>query len=535
MNNTHLFSQHLRQSIIGLHSTLFLPLALALASIPSIAADESVKRPVYSIESEEAFDAADIPAYSGNHDAVYAHIDANIDAHVAELQRWMRQQSGSAENLGVREMAELVRADFEALGFHEAEIVETSGHPGVWGYFDAGAESTLMVYMMYDVQPVNPEDWQSPPFEAKILDHELGKIIMARGAVNQKGPQRALLNAVHSILATSGNLPVNLMITAEGEEELGSPNYPEFIDKYFNRLQTANGVIFPLASQTPQGKSSLTMGVKGIVYFELEARGGEWGGPSVAEIHGSLKVITGSPVWRLTQGLASLTSPDGDTVLVPGFYEGVRPPTEEEERLINGYARNWNDEQMQEVLGVHQWIEDKRGKDALLEYIYSPTLNIDGIYGGYTGPGVKTILPHKATAKVDARLPVGMDPDEVLAKIRAHLDGQGFSDLVIRKLAGYPASQTSVESPLAKAIISVYNKYGPPPSINPRTGGSAPFYQFTDRLGLPMVSAGLGFGTGAHAPNEFILIEPAEGVKVAGLAEIEKAYVDVLYALAQSG
>ena len=534
MNLNHMFVPFIGQAIAQGRSAFLLLAAFAALPVLGLAADEPVKRPVYSIESEEVFDSADIPTYSRSHDAVYAHIDANIDAHVAELQRWMRQQSGSAENLGVREMAELVRADFEALGFHEAELVETSGHPGVWGYFDAGAESTLMVYMMYDVQPVNPEDWQSPPFEAKIIDHKLGKIIMARGSVNQKGPQRALLNAVQSILETKGNLPVNLMITAEGEEELGSPNYPEFIDKYFDRLQTAKGVIFPSMSQTPEGKSSLTMGVKGIVYFELEAHGGEWGGPSRAEVHGSLKVISSSPVWRLTQGLASLTSTDGDTVLVPGFYEGVRPPTGEEQRLINGYAQEWNDEELQEVLGIRRWIEDKRGKDALLEYIYSPTLNIDGIYGGYTGPGVKTILPHKATAKVDARLPIGMDPDEVLAKIRAHLDAHGFSDLVIRKLAGYPASQTSAESPLARAVISVYNKYGPPPSVNPRSGGSAPFYQFTDRLGLPMVSVGLGFGTGAHAPNEFILIEPAEGVEVAGLAEVEKSYVDVLYALAES-
>jgi acetylornithine deacetylase/succinyl-diaminopimelate desuccinylase-like protein len=164
--------------------------------------------------------------------------------------------------------------------------------------------------------------------------------------------------------------------------------------------------------------------------------------------------------------------------------------------------------------------------------LYMPTLNIDGIWSGYTGEGVKTILPHIATAKVDSRLPLGLDPDRALEKIRAHLDANGFADIVIRKLSGYPGAQTSVHSELAQAVISVYNKYSQDLSIQPRIGGSAPFYQFTERLGLPLVPAGLGHGRGAHAPNEIYLVEPAPGVPVAGLAEIEKAYVDLLFALA---
>ena len=174
----------------------------------------------------DSYSTDQVAAYSGDHAAVYRHIDANLDAHLANLQRWMRQPSISAQNVGVRDMAKMVRDDFKALGFHEAEIVETKGHPGVWGYYDAGAETTLMVYMMYDVQPVEPEDWRSPPFEANVVETQQGQAIMARGATNQKGPQRAFLNALASILAVEGNLPVNIMVTAEGEEELGSPNYP---------------------------------------------------------------------------------------------------------------------------------------------------------------------------------------------------------------------------------------------------------------------------------------------------------------------
>jgi acetylornithine deacetylase/succinyl-diaminopimelate desuccinylase-like protein len=145
---------------------------------------------------------------------------------------------------------------------------------------------------------------------------------------------------------------------------------------------------------------------------------------------------------------------------------------------------------------------------------------------------MKTILPHKATAKLDSRLVPGQTPDEALRLIRAHLDERGFQDVVVRKLSGYPAAQTSVEAPLVQAAISVYNKYGRTPSVAPRLAGSAPYYLFTERLGLPLVAGGLGHGSGAHAPNEYMLVEPVAGSGIAGLAEVEKFYVDVLHALA---
>ena len=504
-------------------------LGLALCSSALAFAGESV-RPKYEIDLSNPYSTDSVPAYAGDHAAVHAYIDDRLDAHTAALQRWMRQPSISAQNVGVRDMAEMVRADFEALGFAEAELVETRGHPRVWGYYDAGAEKTLMVYMMYDVQPVEPEDWRSPPFEAAIVDTPQGKAIMARGSTNQKGPQRAFLNAVQSILAVGGELPVNLMITAEGEEELGSPNYPEIIDRYKERLKRADGVIFPMSGQDAQGQASLVLGVKGIIYWELEARGGAWGGPVEAEIHGSYKAITDSPVLRLTQAISTLVSDDGNTIEVPGYYDGVRPPTAEEQSLIAGYVQKENLSTLRELLGIERWIDGMEGVDVLHDLIYTPTMNIDGLWAGYTGEGVKTILPHMATAKMDSRLPVGIDPAEALAKIRAHLDANGFEDVAMNVLAAYPASQTSVDTNLVRSAIAVYKRHGATPTVNPRIAGSAPFYQFTERLGLPMIPFGLGHGRGAHAPNEVYVIEPSG--QVAGLAEIEKAYVDLLYALA---
>jgi acetylornithine deacetylase/succinyl-diaminopimelate desuccinylase-like protein len=493
-------------------------------------------RPDLKIETAETFSAAAIPSYAANHADVYAYIDDHLGRHLEAIQRWVRQPSISAQNVGVTAMAEMLRRDLLAAGFREAELAPTSGHPGVFGFYDAGAEKTLVVYMMYDVQPIEPVGWQVEAFAGSIVDHDLGRVLMARGATNQKGPQRAFLNAVEAIHAVRGKLPVNLLVVAEGEEELGSPHYPEVIDRYEERLRKADGVFFPFNSQDPAGDVTMSLGVKGIVYFELEAVGNAEGGPQTAEVHGSLKAIVDSPVWRLVQALASLTTPDGNTITVPGYYDAIRAPTPEEQRLLNAGLADWKarEGRMRGALGVAEWIDGMEGADAVLRYLYDTTLNINGIWGGYTGEGVKTILPHKATAKVDSRLVPDQTPDEALALIRKHLDAQGFDDIIIRKISGYPPAQTSVDTSLVRAAIGVYNKHGHPPSVSPRLAGSAPYYIFTDRLGLPLVAGGIGHGSGAHAPNEYMVIEPKEGSRIAGLAAIEKFYVDLLYALAEA-
>jgi acetylornithine deacetylase/succinyl-diaminopimelate desuccinylase-like protein len=511
--------------------TLSLAVLAALFASPLAA-----QRPDIRFTTDDAFDVAAVPAYTGQHTRIYAHIDANRDAHLENLRRWLRQPSVSAENHGIAEMAEMLRQDLLRIGFREAELAPTSGHPGVWGYYDAGTDRTLAVYMMYDVQPVEEEDWRVPPFAAELVDTQLGRALMARGATNQKGPQRAFLNALESIIAVNGTLPVNLMVVAEGEEELGSPNYPEVIDRYEDRLRAADGVFFPFNAQGPAGDVSMFLGVKGIIYFEMEATGGEKGGPRNAEVHSSLKAITDAPALRLIQAIASLTSPDGNTIVVPGYYDAIRQPTLEEQRLVNAMVDEWTAREpaMRQSLGLDRFLDGLTGRDALVRHLFDTTLNVDGIWSGYTGPGVKTILPHRATAKLDSRLVPDQSPDDALRLIRAHLDAKGYDDIAIRLLGGYGPAQSSVEAPLVQAAIGAYRKHGFEPSVAPRIAGSAPYYIFTDRLQLPMVAGGLGFGTGAHAPNEFMVIEPAAGSRIADLATIEKFYVDVLFALADA-
>ncbi len=515
--------------------TTALALVLSALSMTAVAHAEP-KRPSFPFTTDVAYDASKVAPYKGKHAAAYAYIDANKDRDVANVQRWVRQRSISAQNDGVVQMAEMLRDDLKALGFKEAELVPTKRHPGVWGYYDAGAKTTIAVYMMYDVQPIEPTGWKVDAFAGTIVeDHPLGRVLMARGATNQKGPQRIFLNALQAIIATEKKLPVNIMLLAEGEEELGSPHYPDLIAKYADRLKQAKGgVVFPMMSQAPSGGVQMTLGVKGNIYFELEAQGGPQGGPKDAEVHSSFKAIVDAPGWRLAQALASLTSPDGNTIVVPGYYDSIRQPNQEEQELINGVVPGWTarEPELRKSLGVDKWIDGLSGRKALTEYLFDTTLNIDGIWGGYSGEGTKTILPHKFTAKLDSRLVPNQTPDESERLIRAHLDAKGFTDIKLTRLSGYPPAQSSVKAPLVQATIGTYRKYGITPDVMPRLAGSAPYYVFTDILKLPIVSAGIGYGTGAHAPNEFIVIDPKPGSKLAGITDAEKFYVDLVHAVA---
>lgn len=513
------------------------PLLAASSCFPALALAETPNpRPDITIPDGPGFSMASIPAYKGDHKDIYAYIDAHKESDVANLQRWVRQPSVSAQNYGVKEMAALVAADLKAIGFQEAEVVPTSGHPGVWGYYNAGAPKTLVVYMMLDVQPVEEKDWQVKPFDGALVDHPLGRVLMARGATNTKGPERAFLNALEAIIAKRGKLPVNLMILAESEEELGSPHYPELIAKFQDRLKTASGSIYPGGGQSPvDGAVSFQLGNKGLLYVELEAKGTpEAGGPQKAEIHSSWKATTDAPAWRLTQALATLTSPDGNTIAIPGYYDKIRQPNAEEQYLFNGTLRGWaaREPNTRKAFAVDHWYDRMDARTSLTRYLFDTTLNIDGLSSGYGGPGVKTILPNRAFAKLDSRLVPNQTPEESLRLLKERLAATGFGDIEVRLLGGYPPSQTSVNTSLVRAVLATYNKYGLPVDVSPRSGGSRPSYVFTQTLGLPDVTLSIGHGADAHAPNEYLLIDPKPGSKVFGLSGMEKFYVDTLFALA---
>lgn len=467
-------------------------------------------------------------------DKINNYIDKHADEHIRRVQEFMRQPSVSAENYGVRECADLLRSYYEKLGCKVAKVMETGGpHPVVYAEYDAGAEKTLLIYLMYDTQPFNEKEWASPPLEARLVDIEpFGKCVVARGAINSKGPLVAFLNALESIRAVGDEPPFNFKFISQGDEELASRYFADFVWKHKDMLK-ADALFSPDAYQDRDGKVSMELGYKGIVYFELECNGKAWGrGPTEFGIHSSAKSYVDSPVWRMIQALATMTSEDGNKVLIDGWYDNIRPLTKEDLELIDKLAKTFNEEEIKKEGKIERFLGDLHGKDLLIQYCGSTTLNIDGVWGGYTGPGSLTLLPHKVTVKMDVRLVPNQTSEEVIPKVRKHLDKHGYKDMIIRSLDPYEWSKESLKEPIVQATIQAYRKMGYEPEIWPISGGSVPFYLFTSKpLKMPFTCAGLGHGARAHAPDEYFVIEGNE--KVAGLAGCEKSYVTILDELAK--
>ena len=438
------------------------------------------------------------------------------------------------------EGADLLLTYFQNLGCQKVEIRPTGGWPVVWGEYNAGAERTLIVYLMYDCMPADEPGWSVPPFEGRLVhDLRIGDyapfktVLMARGAINSKGPLVAFLNAVSSIRAAAGELPVNLIFLAEGEEEQASKHLPEFVTEHKGELQKADAMFFPMGGQAADGTATISPGTKGVAYFELECSGALWGsGPREFDIHGSNKVVVDSPVWRMVHAFKMMTSDDGNTVLIPGWYRNVAKPTDEEVAIIDELAKDWDPTPIKKTLKVDRFFPDERDKRKLLtRYYCEPSgLNIDGLVSGYTGPGGKTVLPHKAVAKVDVRFVPNQRSDEFLPMIRAHLDRHGYTDIRVTQLDGGEWARTSVRSPLWQAVRSTYESFGLHPKTVVRNIGYAPFSLFChEPLNLPGGFAWgmLGHGTRAHSPNEYFVIEGND--QVHGLAGCEKSFASILY------
>lgn len=462
--------------------------------------------------------------------AVFSHIDANVTRHVASVQELVRQPSISQENVGVRECAGLLKNRLDSLGCTETAIVETDGHPVVYGELWSDAPKTLIIYLMYDVQPVVGEQWSVPPFDGSIVElPPFGKVLMARGAKNSKGPLQGFLNAVDSIRAIEGRLPVNLLFVIEGEEEQGSAHLHQFVTRYQQSLARADAVLFPYALQETDGRTIIWPGTKGLLYVELSCGGERWGrGPTQYDIHASQKAIVDSPAWRLIHALATLTSDDGNTVLVEGFSDNIRKPSTSETVSLERLTGTFTLDSFRDLWKVDVFREHKDLRDLLYKYFFTPTLNIDGIWGGYIGPGSKTVLPHKVTAKLDSRLVPNQSTDEVLAKLRRHLDCHGYPDIEVRVLGKGEWSQTPPDADIVKAIVAGLRQHGVEPEVWPRNVGFFPAYLFTrPPLNLDFCIGGLGHGGRAHSPDEYLVIEGND--KVAGLAGMEKSYVSILY------
>jgi acetylornithine deacetylase/succinyl-diaminopimelate desuccinylase-like protein len=466
---------------------------------------------------------------------IKSEITKRHDEAVKRLQDWIGQVSIAAEDRGYPEGAEYMAKLARDAGFQEATAINTDGKPGVFATLDAGAAKTLGLYFMYDVKQFDPTEWTSPPTEARLVDKPpLGKVIIGRGAVNQKGPEAAFLAALHAIKGAGKTMPVNLVMVAEGEEEIGSPHIPQLVRRpeVLDALKKCVGVFMPSATQDLDGIVTVNLGSKGVIELELVSSGEKWGRGPAKDIHSSLKAMVDSPAWHLVKALNTLVSDDGNEIKIDN-YPRPRPLSAEEKAMIARVSQVRSEAQAKKLFTVQHWINDLSWEQANDRLESQPTANIEGLVGGYTGPGGKTVLPHKAVAKMDFRLVPGMKAADALAAIKAHLAKRGFGDIEVNMTGGYDPTSTSADAVLIKAQVAAYKQFGIDPLLWPRNAGSYPGYVFPgEPLKLAAGHFGLGHGSGAHAPDEYYIIEPANP-KIQSFDGAVMSFVEYLYELAK--
>jgi acetylornithine deacetylase/succinyl-diaminopimelate desuccinylase-like protein len=328
------------------------------------------------------------------------------------------------------------------------------------------------------------------------------------------------------------------MFVAEGEEFVGSPHVPKIIERYRDRLSKADGMITPGPAQAANGDVTLALGNKGCLHIELECSGDRWGrGPAGAAVHSSTQCVVDHPAWRLVHALATLYDPARNRILVDGFYEGLRAPSPEDRRLIAALAARYKGREVSVLPGagpgrLARFIDDVDGAALFERYCFQPTMNINGLRAGYTGPGTTLwTLPHAAYCTIDHRLPPDLDPEVCRGKIRAHLDRAGYGDVGIKVLMSVGAQKLSINDELAQSALRVFGAWKIEPAVWPRRGASGPTGFFSQMLGLKVLGAtGVGYASGHSGPDEFLVVD-GDG-KVGGLAELEKSYIDLLYSFA---
>jgi acetylornithine deacetylase/succinyl-diaminopimelate desuccinylase-like protein len=425
-------------------------------------------------------------------------VDAHRDEALADLVRYCVQPSVAAQGWGMSEMAAIVEGSLRDLGA-ETRLLRTQGYPAILGRLDGEAPARLLIYNHYDVQPPEPlEEWDSPPFEPQVRNGHF----YARGVADNKGNVVARIWAVRAWLAVHGSLPCGVTFLIEGEEEIGSPHLGDVPVEYPDAVR-ADACLWEAGYREDNGALALYAGLKGMLYVELHARGVAY------DLHSANANLAPSAAWRLVGALQSLRDAAGH-VLIPGFYDDIRPPTERERDLMSSAPVDASG--LRERWGVARLLGPDDDPAALTERsLFEPTCNIAGLWSGYSGPGTKTVLPAQAAAKIDFRLVPDQDPEKILASLRAHLDATGFGDVEVVELPGTSRpAQSAVDTPLMVAMEeSARLVYGVEPRVQSRMAATGPMEKLCQRHGMPAVGgAGVGHGgSRTHAPNENIRVE----------------------------
>jgi len=298
-------------------------------------------------------------------------------------------------------------------------------------------------------------------------------------------------------------------------------------------LSRCAGVEMPSAAQSADGTLEITLGAKGVIEAEIVSSGEKWGRGPGKDVHSSLRASLDSPAYHLVQALATLVTADGVDPAIDGWFEKVKTLSPAEQQMIDAAAKHLDEAQMKKQFAVSHWAHDLPFREALARLAGQPTVNIEGLVGGYTGQGGKTVLPHRAVAKMDFRLVPDMTVPDCLAKLRAHLSKRGFADIEVNMTGGYDPTSTLKDSALIKAQVATYKQFGIDPLLWPRNAGSYPGYAFTgEPLKLAAGHFGLGHGSGAHAPDEYYVIESANP-KVQSFDGAVMSFVEYLYELSK--
>ena len=432
-----------------------------------------------------------------NYQKIDTYLEKNLDKSIAELSKLVAQPSVGAQNLGMKECAALVSEMLKARGFN-VRVMDTAGAPVVFGERKGRSDKTLLIYNHYDVQPPEPlELWETPPFEPGLRNGRL----YGRGVSDDKGHIVSRLHAIDSLLETEGELPCNIKFIIEGEEETASVNLYKFVEDN-QELLKADACMWEFGGVDHTDTPVQYLGLRGICYVELSID------ILSTDVHSGLGgSIFPNAAWRLVWALNTLKGPD-ERILIPGFYDNIKKPTARDVELLSALDDPTQDYKTR--FGVPYFIKGLTGGVNLkVEEIFSPTCTICGLTSGYQGPGSKTVLPARASAKVDFRLIPDQDPKDILKKLRIHLDMHGFTDVQITDLGGDSPARTDPDHPFIQLVAKLAEAvYEMPMKLIPMSGGSGPNYPFVNVLGLPVSTAGLGYpDTKAHAPNENIRLD----------------------------
>jgi acetylornithine deacetylase/succinyl-diaminopimelate desuccinylase-like protein len=428
---------------------------------------------------------------------VYDHIEANIEPALDNLIEYCRLPTVSALGQSIEETARYTRDLLEREGF-SARIIEkqAGGYPVVFGEHAGTSPRTLMLYNHYDVQPADPlNEWTAQPFEPERRGHRL----YGRGASDNKGNIISRLLAVRAIKQRFGGLPCSIKFVIEGDEEIGSPQIAPFLRQHRD-LVRSDACIWEGGYAFWDGSPTLMLGVKGLLCVELEI-----GGPS-RDVHSSYGTVIPNPAWQLAWALGSLKGPD-ERILIDGFYDDVRSPSEEE--LATLHILPDESTQVLSDLGLDRAVLGVQGADYNKRHIMEPTCTINGLTSGYQGPSVKTVLPSRAIAKLDFRLVVAQDPEDIMTKLRAHFARYGFDDIKITQYSTEHPARTEIADPFVDlAQDAAREVYGRSAYLVPNMPQTGPMYHFLHELDVPCVLAGINYiGSRDHAPDEHIRVE----------------------------